>query len=116
VQSIKPPRAIILMVPADPFVAAPIPAIEAAVMARNRSSRLEERREGEALFGAPQQALHKGAPGVDALEQALIVGKVLCHARASHCWLLRHGNLAGRCDCPKLQRSGARGASSARRC
>ncbi|MDZ4093952.1 MAG: NADP-dependent phosphogluconate dehydrogenase [Paracoccaceae bacterium] len=62
-------------------LAAPIPAIEAAVMARNLSSRLEERREGEALFGAAPRALGKGALGVDTLEQALIAGKVLCYAQ-----------------------------------
>ena len=59
-------------------IAAPIPVIEAAVMARNLSARLPERQAGEALFGA--------APGpVDiapkALEQALIAGKILCYAQ-----------------------------------
>ena len=59
-------------------LSAPIPVIEAAVMARNVSARLEERRAGEARFGA--------APGpvtleAEALEQALIAGKILCYAQ-----------------------------------
>ncbi len=62
-------------------LAAPIPAIEAAVMARNLSSRLDERRVGEALFGAAPKALAKGALDVAALEQALIAGKVICYAQ-----------------------------------
>lgn len=60
-------------------LAAPIPVIEAAVMARNVSARLAERAAGEALFG-------KGAVRVDGLspddlEQALIAGKILCYAQ-----------------------------------
>jgi 6-phosphogluconate dehydrogenase len=60
-------------------LAATIPAIEAAVMARNLSSRLEERLAGEAVFGA--------APGrlsgltLAQLEQAMIAGKILCYAQ-----------------------------------
>ncbi len=58
---------------------APIPVIEAAVMARNVSARLEERAAGEAVFGpAPETA--KGL-GPDDLEQALIAGKILCYAQ-----------------------------------
>ena len=60
-------------------LAATIPAIEAAVMARNLSSRLEERLAGEAVFGAAPQ------PGAQVtlaqLEQALIAGKILCYAQ-----------------------------------
>ena len=57
----------------------PVPAIEAAVVARNLSARLAERARGEAVFGA--------APGrveglsVDTMEAALIAGKVLCYAQ-----------------------------------
>lgn len=60
-------------------LAATIPAIEAAVMARNLSSRLEERLAGEALFGAapkPDVALTLAQ-----LEQAMIAGKILCYAQ-----------------------------------
>ena len=60
-------------------LAATIPAIEAAVMARNLSSRLEERLAGEAVFGAAPQA---GAQVTLAqLEQAMIAGKILCYAQ-----------------------------------
>jgi 6-phosphogluconate dehydrogenase len=60
-------------------LAATIPAIEAAVMARNLSSRLEERLAGEAVFGAAPQA---GANvTLTQLEQAMIAGKILCYAQ-----------------------------------
>ncbi|OYU38081.1 MAG: phosphogluconate dehydrogenase (NADP(+)-dependent, decarboxylating) [Pseudorhodobacter sp. PARRP1] len=60
-------------------LAAAIPAIEAAVMARNLSSRLEERLAGEAVFGAAPQAGAKLT--LAQLEQALIAGKILCYAQ-----------------------------------
>lgn len=59
-------------------LAAPIPVIEAAVMARNVSARLEERRAGEARFGAAPQRCEIS---LAALEQALIAGKILCYAQ-----------------------------------
>lgn len=60
-------------------LAAPIPVIEAAVMARNVSARVAERAAGEALFGpAPARATGLNA---DDLEQALIAGKILCYAQ-----------------------------------
>lgn len=62
-------------------LASPIPVIEAAVMARNVSARLGERRQGEALFGAAPHPLPKGALEVAALEQAMIAGKILCYAQ-----------------------------------
>lgn len=62
-------------------LAAPIPVIEAAVMARNVSARLEARRAGEALFGAAPQALPPGAVTIAQLEQAMIAGKILCYAQ-----------------------------------
>lgn len=59
-------------------LAAPIPVIEAAVMARNVSSRRAERAAGEALYGpAPQRAEVSLAD----LEHALIAGKILCYAQ-----------------------------------
>ena len=61
-------------------LAAPIPAIEAAVVARNLSSRREERAKGEALFGAAPRAMD-GALTIDQLEGAMIAGKVLCYAQ-----------------------------------
>ncbi len=62
-------------------LAAAIPVIEAAVMARNVSARLDERRAGEAVFGAAPTALPEGAVTVAALEQAMIAGKILCYAQ-----------------------------------
>ncbi|WP_299813874.1 NADP-dependent phosphogluconate dehydrogenase [uncultured Jannaschia sp.] len=57
----------------------PIPAIEAAVVARNISARLEERTEGEKIFGAAPRAFD--TLDQDALEGALIAGKILCYAQ-----------------------------------
>jgi 6-phosphogluconate dehydrogenase len=62
-------------------LSAPIPVIEAAVMARNTSARLEERLKGEALFGAAPKALADGTLTVADLEQAMIAGKILCYAQ-----------------------------------
>lgn len=62
-------------------LATPIPAIEAAVVARNLSSRRAERAEGEAIFGAAPQSLAAGVVTVAQLEQALMAGKILCYAQ-----------------------------------
>jgi 6-phosphogluconate dehydrogenase len=59
-------------------LAAPVPVIEAAVMARNVSSRLAERRAGEAAFGAGPQKL---SVQLADLEGAMIAGKILCYAQ-----------------------------------
>ena len=58
---------------------APVPAIEAAVVARNLSSRREERARGQEIFGAAPERFD----GLDhaTLEGALIAGKVLCYAQ-----------------------------------
>jgi 6-phosphogluconate dehydrogenase len=62
-------------------LAAPIPAIEAAVVARNLSSRLEERAAGEDLYGAAPHHIPHDVVTLDQLEQALIAGKILCYAQ-----------------------------------
>jgi 6-phosphogluconate dehydrogenase len=62
-------------------LAAPIPVIEAAVMARNVSARLDLRRAGEAVFGAAPQPMPAGTVTIAALEQAMIAGKILCYAQ-----------------------------------
>ena len=62
-------------------LAAPATTIEAAVAARNLSSRLDERRTGEALFGAAPGRLADGAVTLDGLEQALLAGKICCYAQ-----------------------------------
>ena len=61
-------------------LAAPVPVIEAAVMARNVSSRLAERAQGEARFGPAPRPL-SGDLTVTDLEQAMIAGKILCYAQ-----------------------------------
>ena len=59
-------------------LAAPVPVIEAAVMARNVSARRDERRAGEAAFGAGPQRL---SVDLADLEGAMIAGKILCYAQ-----------------------------------
>lgn len=61
-------------------LSAPIPVIEAAVMARNVSALRAERAAGEAIYGPAPQSL-TGVLSVDDLEQALIAGKILCYAQ-----------------------------------
>ena len=56
----------------------PIPAIEAAVVARNVSARLDERAAGEATFGPAPRPVE--VP-LATLEGALIAGKVICYAQ-----------------------------------
>jgi 6-phosphogluconate dehydrogenase len=62
-------------------LAAPVPAIEAAVVARNLSSRRDDRAAGEALFGAAPREMGAEAPDAATLESALIAGKILCYAQ-----------------------------------
>ena len=61
-------------------LAAPATVIEAAVAARNLSSRLEARTQGEALFGPAPGTLGSDLD-IDALERALIAGKIMCYAQ-----------------------------------
>ena len=60
-------------------LAAPVPAIEAAVVARNLSSQRDARAKGQALFGAAPQKFDSVTIGD--LEQALIAGKVIAYAQ-----------------------------------
>jgi len=57
------------------------PAIEAAVMARNLSALTDERAAGQALYGAAPRRMPKGLVSPDALELALIAGKITCYAQ-----------------------------------
>lgn len=59
-------------------LAAPVPVIEAAVAARNMSAMKTERQAGQDLFGAAPQPVEIEE---DALEQAMIAGKILCYAQ-----------------------------------
>lgn len=60
---------------------APITAIDAAVAARNLSSRLEERKTGESVFGAAPLELDTQALSSESLEMALVAGKIVCYAQ-----------------------------------
>jgi len=62
-------------------LAAPIPAIEAAVVARNLSSQLDARAAGDALFGAAPRHIAHDVLSLKTLEEALIAGKILCYAQ-----------------------------------
>ncbi|MBV6650749.1 MAG: NADP-dependent phosphogluconate dehydrogenase [Hoeflea sp.] len=59
----------------------PASTIEAAVAVRNMSSRLEERKAGEAEFGAAPTGLGQDMIAIDALEAALVAGKIVCYAQ-----------------------------------
>lgn len=59
-------------------LAAPIPVIEAAVMARNASAQIAQRAAGQAIYGPAPQPV--ALPVAD-LESALIAGKILCYAQ-----------------------------------
>ena len=60
-------------------LAAPIPAIEAAVVARNLSSQRDKRALGESIFGAAPQPI--SGISLETLQGALIAGKILCYAQ-----------------------------------
>lgn len=59
---------------------APMPTVEAAVAARNLSSRLAERAQGAALFDGPAP-MAPDALTPETLEGALIAGKIICYAQ-----------------------------------
>ncbi|MEO0547618.1 MAG: NADP-dependent phosphogluconate dehydrogenase [Pseudomonadota bacterium] len=61
--------------------ASPVTAIDAAVAARNFSSRVEERAAGEAIFGPAPTAISTDVLSVDQMEQALLAGKIACYAQ-----------------------------------
>jgi 6-phosphogluconate dehydrogenase len=79
----------------------PIPVIEAAVMARNVSSRRGERAAGEALYGpAPTRA----DVSLEDLEQALIAGKILCYAQGFTMMTVAAGEFNWALDMPAIAR------------
>ncbi len=81
---------------------APIPVIEAAVMARNVSSRTGERAAGEALYGPGPQRLERLS--LDDLEQALIAGKILCYAQGFAMMTVAAGEFGWALDMPAIAR------------
>ncbi|WP_374299115.1 NADP-dependent phosphogluconate dehydrogenase [Paracoccus sp. (in: a-proteobacteria)] len=82
-------------------LSAPIPVIEAAVMARNVSARLDERLAGEARFGAAPQPC---AIDPQVLEQALIAGKILCYAQGFTMISAASGRFGWTLDLPEIAR------------
>jgi 6-phosphogluconate dehydrogenase len=62
-------------------LATPVTAIEAAVAARNISALREQRKLGQELFGAAPHRIPVRSLPVEALEHALIAGKILCYAQ-----------------------------------
>ena len=62
-------------------LAVAVPVIEAAVVGRNLSARVEDRAKGAETFGALPQSLPDGALDTDTLEAALIAGKILAARR-----------------------------------
>ncbi|MCL4125973.1 UNVERIFIED_CONTAM: hypothetical protein GTU68_023375 [Idotea baltica] len=62
-------------------LASPVPAIEAAVVARNLSARRNERAEGEDVFGAAPTKIPSDVLSLDDLENALIAGKIISYAQ-----------------------------------
>ncbi|MEL6678402.1 MAG: NADP-dependent phosphogluconate dehydrogenase [Pseudomonadota bacterium] len=62
-------------------LAAPATTIEAAVAARNLSARLEERVEGEGLFGAAPTRMEDPDAVLGRMEGALLAGKIACYAQ-----------------------------------
>jgi 6-phosphogluconate dehydrogenase len=62
-------------------LAAPATVIDAAVAARNLSSRLDERRAGEAIIGPAPERISDHGGLVEDLEGALLAGKIACYAQ-----------------------------------
>ncbi len=83
-------------------LAAPIPVIEAAVMARNVSSRVAERAAGEAVFGPGPEPVTGLSTGD--LEQALIAGKILCYAQGFAMMSAAGGEFGWALDMPAIAR------------
>ncbi len=63
------------------MLGAPATAIEAAVAARNVSARLDERREGAAIFPIAPSRVRGGAEEDALLAEALLAGKIACYAQ-----------------------------------
>jgi 6-phosphogluconate dehydrogenase len=85
-------------------LAAPIPVIEAAVVARNISSRREERADLQALFGAGPQRITKGGLPSGLLEQALICGKILCYDQGFRMMKAASQNYGWKLQAPAIAR------------
>ena len=62
-------------------LASPVSVIDTAVTARNLSSRLDERKAGESLFGASPSQIKADALPENMMEDALLAGKIACYAQ-----------------------------------
>ena len=62
-------------------IASPVTAIDAAVAARNLSSRMEARKKGEDLFGTAPKTLGIESLPIETLEATLLAGKIACYAQ-----------------------------------
>ncbi|MGI9366722.1 MAG: NADP-dependent phosphogluconate dehydrogenase, partial [Rhizobiaceae bacterium] len=62
-------------------LASPVSVIDGAVAARNLSSRLQERKNGEALFGASPSTIPADSLPFSMMENALLAGKIACYAQ-----------------------------------
>ncbi|MEM7522222.1 MAG: NADP-dependent phosphogluconate dehydrogenase [Pseudomonadota bacterium] len=89
-------------------LAAPAPAIDAAVAARNLSARKTEREKVEALFGAAPQPLNGALGSEDAvvslLEQALLAGKIAAYAQGFEVFKAASGEYAWGLDFAAIAR------------
>lgn len=83
-------------------LAAPIPVIEAAVMARNVSARVAERAAGEALFGPAPERI--SGVSTEELEKALIAGKILCYAQGFAMMSVAGAQFGWALDMPNIAR------------
>ncbi len=63
------------------MLGAPASTIEAAVGARNLSARIEERAQGEAIFGAAPRSIADRQATLAHLGNALLAGKICCYAQ-----------------------------------
>jgi len=59
----------------------PASTIEAAVAGRNMSARLDERKQGQEVFGAAPQKLGGHPVTPEMIEAALVAGKIICYAQ-----------------------------------
>jgi len=84
-------------------LASPATVIEAAVAARNLSSRVDERAIGAEVFGTDIQSIPATEENIDAIEKALLFGKIACYAQGftllnaasdEHSWNLPMGEVA----------------------
>ncbi|MBA3909441.1 MAG: phosphogluconate dehydrogenase (NADP(+)-dependent, decarboxylating) [Rhodobacter sp.] len=85
-------------------LAAAIPVIEAAVVARNISSRIEERAALQAVFGAGPTAIAPDDLSSEVMEQAMICGKILCYDQGFRMMKAASGEFGWNLQAPAIAR------------